>query len=170
MPAASTSEIEILADSLSACADELHLRIMRAIRSNPADATAGASAPETAANAASAASTAADGAMLAQGISHQAAQDLFDQEVILRAHANRLYTQAAALAAAGLGAAREDLLDVAAASRRKMRRAARLQDLVLLAADIIVLAGAIATGKPEQLPATVHDIRKHFTQQQDTLA
>lgn len=168
MPAASTSatasEIEILADSLSACADELHLRIMRAIRSNPAGATAAASTPETAA------STAANGAMLAQGISHQAAQDLFDQEVTLRVHANRLYTQAAALAAAGLGAAREDLLEVAAASRRKMRRAARLQDLVLLAADIISLAAALAAGQPEHLPATVHDIRKHFTQLQDTLA
>ncbi|SFU80557.1 hypothetical protein [Pseudoduganella namucuonensis] len=134
----SAGDIATLADSISACADELHARIMKAIREHP---PGGAPGP---------------------GLGHDAAQALFDQEVELRQHANGLYVQAARLAAAGLGTARQDLLDLAAVARRRIRHAALAQDLAGVAAGVLGLAAAIAAGKPEKLPAAVRDLRDHF--------
>lgn len=133
------ADIETLADSISACADALHARIMKAIRAHPPGG-----APEGA------------------GITHGAAQALFDQEVELRQHANRLYVQAARLAAAGLGTARQDLLDLAAVARRRIRQADLVKDLAGVAAGVLGLAAAIAAGKPEKLPAAIRDLRGHF--------
>lgn len=133
--------IEALADSLSGCADALHERIMRAIRQRPAGDAAGAS-PD-----------------LADGITQDAAQALFDQEVLLRQSANALYVQAAALAIAGLDSVRQDLMDVTAAARDTLRRVAKVQALVALAAGLVGLAGAIAAGKPGQWPGAIRDVR-----------
>jgi hypothetical protein len=92
-------------------------------------------------------------------VTQDAVQALFEQEVALRQSANHLYVDAATLAAAGLGDARQALMDVTAAARDQLKRAARLQDLAALAAGLAALGGAIAAGKPSQLPAAVKNVR-----------
>ena len=81
------TDIEALADNLSASANALHAQLMRAVRSQ---------APGTG----------------LPGISQAAAQALFETEVTLRQRANGLYLDATRLAAAGLGDAGHQLLEV----------------------------------------------------------
>jgi hypothetical protein len=156
--AATTSarDIEALADSLSACADELHIRIMKAIRSNPP----GGLVREAEAAPAS----------LENGISHGAAQALFENEVALRQRANGLYVNAALLAGAGLGSAQQDMLYLVAAARRRIRNATLLKDVIALTADMLGLAAAIAAARPEHLPAAVESIKQHLAQLMDDRA
>jgi hypothetical protein len=145
-PATTAADIEALADALSACADELHRRIMQAIRRKPPEGAAPADGkPEF-------------------GIQHGAAQALFETEVALRQRANSLYVDAAVLAAAGLGAPQRVLLDLVAVARRRIRHATLLKDVIGLAADMLGLAAAIAAGKPEHLPAVAGAIRERHAQ------
>ncbi|MES2263304.1 MAG: hypothetical protein V4724_32685 [Pseudomonadota bacterium] len=135
-PAHPAGALEALADSLSACADELHARIMKAVRNRgqtPHDA-----------------------------LQHEAAQALFDSEVALRQRANALYLNAAVLAASGLGAPRQELLDLVALARQQIRRIDVLKDLLGVAADVLGLAAALADAKPEHVPAAVADLRKQL--------
>jgi hypothetical protein len=125
-------DIEALADSLSASADALHTRLMRAIRQQPA--------------------------AIAQG----AAQALFENEVALRQRANTLYLDAALLAAGGLDGAQRQLLDVTARAQEKIRSIEHTKDLILLTGELLSLAAALATGKPERLAAPFENIKHHL--------
>lgn len=145
--------IAALADSLSACADTLHERIMQAIRQRPP-------APPADAGEEPAQDAAQD---LDQGITQNSAQALFDQEVLLRQSANTLYVQAAVLATSGLDSVRAELMDVTASARDTLRHVARVQALVALAADLVTLAGALAAGKPAQWPAAIRQVRDRIT-------
>lgn len=151
-------DIETLADSLSACADELHGRIMKAIRSNPPGG------PQRDAEGA------APPASLDSGISHGAAQALFENEVALRQRANGLYVDAARLAGTGLGSAQQDMLYLVATARRRIRNASLLKDVIAIAGDMLGLAAAIAAAKPEHLPAAVESIKQHLAQLMDDRA
>jgi tetraacyldisaccharide-1-P 4'-kinase len=154
------ADFEILADSLSACADELHLRIMKAIRRNPP----GGPAREPQHDPTTQAATIPINGNLEQGISHGAAQALFENEVALRQRANSLYVDAAVLAVAGLGAPQRVLLDLVAAARRRIRHASLLKDVIGITADMLGLAAAIAAGKPEHLPAVVESVKERYAQ------
>lgn len=145
-PAGAEADVAALADSLSACADSLHERIMHAIRQRqPGNAST---------------SPAGD---LAHGITQDTAQALFDHEVLLRQSANTLYVQAAVLASAGLDSVRQELMDVTASARDTLRHVAKVQALVALAADLVALAGALAGGKPGQWPAAIRQVRDRVT-------
>lgn len=143
-PPASPVDIEALADSLSACADALHTRLMRAIR-KPAPG-----APP------------ADDGAIAPGLSEGVAQALFENEVTLRQRANGLYMEAAVLAAGGLGGAQQQLLDLTAQAQEQIRKIKRLKDLIDITADLLALAGAVAAGKPEHLASPLEKIKKHL--------
>lgn len=185
------ADFETLADSLSACADELHLRIMKAIRRNPPggparepqnDSTTQAALTGPAGPASGSAMPSSPGAIpgaapsptagaavpangnLDLGISHGAAQALFENEVALRQRANSLYVDAAVLAAAGLGAPQRVLLDLVAVARRRIRHASLLKDVIGITADMLGLAAAIAAGKPEHLPGVVENIKERYAQ------
>jgi len=136
-------DIEALADSLSASADALHARLLRAIRQRPA---AGQPAP-TAQSA-------------PPPISQAAAQALFENEVILRQRANALYLEAATLAAAGLGGLQQQLLDLTAQAQEKIRKIDRIKDLVALTGELLSLAAAVATGAPERLIAPYEKLKQ----------
>lgn len=125
-------DIEALADSLSASADALHARLMRAIRQQPP--------------------------AMAQG----AAQALFENEVALRQRANNLYLDAALLAAGGLQDAQRQLLDVTARAQEKIRTIEHTKDLILLTGELLSLAAAVATGKPERLAGPFETIKHHL--------
>ena len=130
-------DIEALADSLSACADVLHTRLMRAIRKQP---------PE--------------GGL--PGISEGAAQALFENEVALRQRANSLYLDAARLAASGLGGAQQQMLDLTARAQEKIRKIDRLKDLIDLTAELLSLGAAVAAGKPEHIVAPLEKLKHHI--------
>lgn len=130
------ADIEALADSLSASADELHRRIMRAIRRNPD--TAG------------------------QAISQAEAQALFDQEVALRQSAHSLYADAAGFASAGLGVPSRELLDLTARARDRIRRIDRLKELAGIAATLLGAAAAIVAQRPESLVPALEKLKAHL--------
>jgi hypothetical protein len=135
-------DIEALADSLSASADALHARLMRAIRQRP---------PAT---------HATDLGQPAEPVFTQAAaQALFENEVILRQRANGLYLEAATLAAAGLGGLQQQLLDVAAQAQEKIRKIDRIKDLIALTGELLSLAAAVASGAPERLVAPYEKLK-----------
>ncbi|WP_343731494.1 hypothetical protein [Duganella sp.] len=129
--------LETLADQLSACADALHQRLMRAIRK-----------------------PAADGGI--PGIAHAVAQALFENEVALRQRANGLYLDAAVLAASGLGAHQQQLLELTARAQEKIERIDHIKDLVDLAAELLTLGAAVATGKPDKLLAPLEKLKHHL--------
>jgi hypothetical protein len=131
------AQLETLADHLSACADALHKRLMRAIR-QPSP----------------------DGAL--PGISQGVAQALFENEVTLRQRANSLYLEAAVLAASGLGPQQQQLLDLTAIAQKKIERIDRLKDLVDLAAELISVGAAVATGKPDKLLTPLENLKHHI--------
>jgi hypothetical protein len=134
---AQQAQIEALADHLSATADALHQRLMRALR-QPAP----------------------DGAL--PGITQEKAQALFDNEVALRQRANGLYLQAALLAASGLGPQQQQLLDLTARAQQKIAQIDRLKDLVDLAAELLTLGAAVATGKPDQVLKPLEKLKQHI--------
>jgi hypothetical protein len=131
------ADIEALADALSACADALHARLLRALRRQPPDGTTPA-------------------------ISQDAAQALFDNEVSLRQRANSLYLDAARLAASGLGGARQQLLDLTARAQDHIAKIDRLKDLIDITAELLSLGAAVAAGKPEHLAAPLEKIKHHL--------
>lgn len=139
-PTAPPGGIEALANNLSAMADALHERIMRAVRQHGH----GKIPP---------------GDDLEHGITQKAAQELFEQEVLLRQCANRLYVQSAILAAANVDTVRHDLLVVTAVAQEQLRHVAKVQALVALTADLVTLAGTLAAGKPDQWPGAVREVR-----------
>ncbi|CAN7390360.1 hypothetical protein [Duganella sp. LjRoot269] len=131
------ADIEALADNLSACADALHTRLMRAIRQQ----APGSSEPK---------------------ITQAAAQALFDNEVTLRQRANSLYLDAATLAASGFGAAQQQMLDLTARAQDHIRKIDRLKDLVDITAELLALGAAVAAGKPEHIAAPLEKIKHHL--------
>jgi hypothetical protein len=140
--AVSPLDLEALADSLSACADILHARLMRAIRHNPPPPSEAGS--------------------IDQGMSQGTAQALFENEVALRQRANSLYLEAAELAGLGLGGQQHVLLDLAVQAQDKIRRINRIKDMVSLLADLLSLGAAVAAGKPEHLGPPVEKLRQHL--------
>lgn len=128
-------DIEAVADSLSANADALHARLMRAIR-KPAPGL--------------------------PGISHGVAQALFENEVALRQRANGLYLDAAVLAVAGLGGQQQRILDLTARAQEKIQQIDRIKDLVDIAAELLSLGAAVASGKPEQIIKPLENLKHHI--------
>ncbi|MGB9989111.1 hypothetical protein [Pseudoduganella rhizocola] len=125
--AATPADIAALADSLTACAGELHARIMREIRR--------------------------------EALGHEEAQTLFDQEVALRLQANKLYVDAAVLAAGSLALPRRQLLELTEQAREAIRRIERTKLVVDIAGNLLRLAAAVAAARPEDLAPAAEDLK-----------
>lgn len=129
--------IETLADHLSASANALHARLLRALR-QPAP----------------------DGKL--PGISQGVAQALFENEVALRQRANSLYLEAGVLAASGLGPQQQQLLDLTEQAQHKIDKIERIKDLVDLAAELLTLGAAVASGKPDRVLQPLEKLKHHI--------
>ncbi|KQV46566.1 MULTISPECIES: hypothetical protein [unclassified Duganella] len=141
LTAALPHDLETLADSLSASADELHERIMRGIRQQQRlEGGNGGAAP------------------LTQG----AAQALFENEVALRQQANSLYVDAASHSLEGMGVTLPELLRLAAETRATIRRIERVKELAGISADLLAVAAAIAAARPEHLLAPLESLKKQL--------
>jgi hypothetical protein len=121
---------EALADLLSQSADQIHARVMKAIRQRPLPGSVppARSAPD-------------------QGIDQTTAEALFESELMLRQRANQLYVQAAASAVPGLALSRQNLTDLSESARRKIAKITVIGDLLEVAADLGMLAAAVEKGQ-----------------------
>jgi citrate synthase len=132
---ASVDQIVELADHLSACADQLHERIMRDIKSYNGK-------PIPAAQ-------------------QDAARALLDDEVVLRQRANGLYADAAASIVGTLGKSQQHIIALTADAAEKIRKIAVIGDVTGLVAGLLALAGAASTGQPVAVVAALEKIRTH---------
>ncbi len=131
----STEKIVELADHLSACADQLHERVMQEIRSY-----GGRPVPEHV---------------------QDKARALFEDEVLLRQRANGLHVDAATLIVKGLGKQQAQLVKLTADAAEKIRKIGAIGEAAGLVGGLLALAGAAATGQPAMILAAVDKIDKH---------
>lgn len=131
----STEKIVELADHLSACADQLHERVMKEIRSY-----AGGPVPEPV---------------------QASARALFEDEVLLRQRANGLYADAAALIVKGLGKPQAQLVRLTADAAEKIRKIGVIGEVTGLVGGLLGLAAAAATGQPLVILAAFEKVEKH---------
>jgi hypothetical protein len=131
---ATVEQIEALADQLSACADQLHERVMREI-----------------------------GAHGGQDIGarhQQAARALLDDEIVLRQRANGLYADAAALVVASLGPSQQQIVKLTAEAAEKIRKIAVIGDLTGIVGGLLLLAGAAGSGQPAAIVLAIEKLRR----------
>lgn len=133
---ASVNQIVELADQLSACADQLHERIMRDIR-----AYEGREVPEKV---------------------QAAARALLEDEVILRQRANGLYADAATYIVKSLGKSQQGVIALTTEAAEKIRKITRIGDVAGLVAGLLHLAGAAATGQAAPIIMALDKIRTHM--------
>jgi hypothetical protein len=122
-----------LADQLSACADQLHARILRDI-----GAWQGQAVPEPV---------------------QAAARALLENEIELRQRANGLYADAATHVVQGLGKSQRTLVGLTTAAAEKIRKIALLGDVTGLVAGLLQLAGAAASGQALPVLAALETIQ-----------
>jgi hypothetical protein len=118
---ASVPQIVELADQLSACADQLHERIMRDIR-------------------------AYDGGIVPAHV-QGTARALLEDELVLRQRANGLYADAATYVVKSLGKSQQGVVALTTAAAEKIRKIALIGDVTGLVAGLLQLAGAASTGQ-----------------------
>jgi hypothetical protein len=133
---ASVPQIVELADQLSACADQLHERIMRDIR-------------------------AYDGRIVPAHV-QATARALLEDELVLRQRANALYADAATLVVKSLGKSQQAVLALTTAAAEKIRKIALIGDVTGLVAGLLGLAGAAATGQAAAIVLALNKIHTHI--------
>jgi hypothetical protein len=130
---ATVDQIVELADHLSACADQIHERVMRDIK-----AYKGQPVPEA---------------------QQDAARALLDDEVVLRQRANGLYADAAASIVRTLGKSQAHIVALTADAAEKIRKITLIGDITGLVGGLLALAGAAASGQAVPVIAALEKIR-----------
>ena len=118
---ASVPQIVELADQLSACADQLHERIMRELR-------------------------AYDGGPVPDKV-QATARALLEDELLLRQRANGLYADAATFIVKSLGKSQQNIVALTTQAAEKIRKIGQIGNATSLVAGLLHLAGAAATGQ-----------------------
>jgi hypothetical protein len=119
---ASVPQIVELADQLSACADQLHERIMRDIH-------------------------AYDGGPVPDKV-QATARALLEDELLLRQRANGLYADAATFIVRSLGKSQQGIVALTSEAAEKIRKIALIGDVTGLVGGLLLLAGAAVSGQP----------------------
>ena len=131
---ATPAQIVELADQLSACADQIHERVMREIRSY-----AGGPVPDPV---------------------QATARALLEDEVLLRQRANGLYADAATFIVKALGKPQSQLVQLTADAAEKIRRIGVIGEVTSLVGGLLSLAGAAATGQAVLVLMALEKIHK----------
>lgn len=131
---ATAEQIEALADQLSACADQIHERVMSDIRASK-DADIGEKRKA-------------------------AARALLDDEIVLRQRANGLYADAATLVVKSLGQSQQQIVKLTADAAEKIRKIAAIGDVTGIVGSLLMLAGAAATGQPAAIVLAIEKLRR----------
>lgn len=132
---ATVPQVEALADQLSACADELHARVMKSIKSHQGDFNDAEQAT---------------------------ARALLDDELLLRQRANSLYADAATYVVKTLGQPQQHVMQLTADAAEKIRKIALIGDVVGLVGGLLSLAGAAATGQAAPILVALEKIGKQI--------
>lgn len=130
---ATVPQVEALADQLSACADQIHARVMKDIKAHNGGAISEAE----------------------QAI----ARALLDDELLLRQRANSLYADAATYVVKTLGKPQQHVMELTAAAAEKIRKITMIGDAVGLVAGLLSLAAAAATGQAAPILVALDKIR-----------
>ena len=133
---ASVPQIVELADQLSACADQLHERIMRDIR-------------------------AYDGGPVPDKV-QATARALLEDELLLRQRANGLYADAATYIVKSLGKSQQGIVALTTQAAEKIRKIALIGDVTGVVAGLLHLAGAAATGQAASIITALDKIQTHL--------
>lgn len=131
------AEVEAVADQLTACADQLHARIMDEVALIAAMTS---DTPERARR-------------------HAAATTLLDAEQELRQRANGLYADAATALVGNLGKSQRHVIALTQSAAEKVRKINLLSDATGLVAGLLALAGGIASAQPAPVLAALDVIR-----------
>jgi len=131
------AQVEALADQLSACADELHARLMT-------EAAAIGAMPDGSA---------------ARATRRAAADRMCDAEQELRQRANSLYADTAAAIVATLGEPQQQVIELTQAAARRIRRITLISDATGLVAGLLALAGGVASAQPGAVLTALETIR-----------
>ncbi|NNG23594.1 hypothetical protein HGB41_11375 [Massilia sp. ML15P13] len=131
---ATPDQIVELADQLSACADQIHERVMREIR-----AYAGGPVPDKV---------------------QATARALLEDEVLLRQRANGLYADAATFIVRALGKPQAQLVKLTTDAAEKIRRIGVIGEVTSLVGGLLALAGAAATGQAVPVLVALEKIHK----------
>jgi hypothetical protein len=131
---ATPGQIVELADQLSACADQIHERVMREIR-----AYAGGPVPDPV---------------------QATARALLEDEVLLRQRANGLYADAATFIVRALGKPQAQLVKLTADAAEKIRKIGVIGEVTSLVGGLLALAGAAATGQAVPVLVALDKIHK----------
>ncbi|MEW6761480.1 MAG: hypothetical protein AB1437_11695 [Pseudomonadota bacterium] len=129
-----TDQIVELADQLSACADQIHERVMSEIRSY-----GGKPVPDKV---------------------QATARALLEDEVLLRQRANGLYADAATFIVKALGKPQAQLVKLTADAAEKIRRIGVIGEVTGLVTGLIGLAGAAATGQAVPVLMALEKVHK----------
>jgi hypothetical protein len=126
------AEVAQLGDQLTACADALHERIMREVRSYK-----GGPVPLAA---------------------QEAARKLLDDEQVLRQRANAMYLEAATLVVHSLGQSQQHLIKLTADAGEKIKHLVKLVDTAGMVGRLLELSGAALTGNPVVIMRALEDM------------
>lgn len=130
----SAAQIEALADQLSACADELHKRVMKDIHGHNGGPVSDAE----------------------QAI----ARALLDDEMLLRQRADGLYADAAAYTVQALGQSQQQIVKLTADAAEKIRKITKIANAASLVGGLLALAGAVAAGQTVAIVKAIEKVSK----------
>lgn len=133
---ASVAQIEALADQLTACADELHKRIMKDIHGHNGGPVSEAD----------------------QAI----ARALLEDEQLLRQRANGLYADAATYTVQSLGQSQQQIVKLTADAAEKIRKISKIGNAASLVGGLLLLAGAVATGQAVTIVKAIEKVSKQI--------
>jgi hypothetical protein len=129
------AEVEALADGLSACADQLHARLMKEIKTHTGDFSDAEQATFRALN---------------------------DDEQLLRQRADSLYADAATLVVKGLPEPQAHIIALTAAAAEKIRKIGMAGEVLGLVGGLLSLAGSAASGNLGGIVDAFGQVRTHL--------
>ena len=131
---ASVAQIEALADQLTACADELHTRIMKDIHGH-------------------------NGGPVSEA-EQSIARALLEDEHLLRQRAFLLYAYAASYTVQSLGQSQQQIVKLTTDAAEKIRKISKLANAASLVGGLLLLAGAVASGQAVVIVKAIEKVSK----------
>ena len=128
------AQIEALADQLCACADEIHKRVMKDLNAHN-----GGPISET---------------------EQTIARALLEDEILLRQRAGGLYADAATHTVKSLGHSQQQIVELTADAAEKIRKINKVANVAHLVGGLLLLAGAVATGKAATIVVAIEKVSK----------
>ncbi len=93
-------------------------------------------------------------------VSREEAQQIFQDESIIRQQANSLYIDAALCVVDGLEETQKSLIEVIDKAKDEIRKIKKVRAFIDLVVDLLVLASAAYAGKPQPILAAFKEVKK----------